>query len=631
MIDRTKRSSGEPVWLLLVVVIALLGATQPALGAKKIQTAPDVYGPSKVWQVHITMAPEEYEAMQPRGGRGFPGFGAPREPERPADSDRELHRNTFGVDLPWATGSIVMGDESFENVGIRYKGNGTIGDTTGSIKKSFKIDLDRRGGSGRFGGSKTINLHCGVTDPSKCRETLGYELYREAGVPAPRTALAEVHITVPGKHENELLGLYTIVEEVDKPFLRDRFGADRGLLMKPEGVRDFEDQGDDWESYDRAYEPKRKPTKAEADRIVAFARLIQASDDAAFAREIDSYLDIDNYLRYLATTSFLANSDSFFVLGHNYYLYLDAETNRLLFIPWDLDRAFANFPILGSNTQQMDLSLTHPYGGNHRLTERLLAVPGVSERYRELLEELAGTAFDKERLLARLQELEGETAELVERDREATAARKERRGGFGPPGFGNPPALDEFIEKRTASVAAQIAGTSKGHVPTGGFGFGRGPGGPPPFGPIMAGMMIQGLDEDKDERLSRDEWLAAMGKLLDACEKDEEGNVDEKSLVDGLNSLMPAPPEGAPRRGFGPGNFLAGAIVTKSDENKDGKVAREELIAAASAVFDKQDEKKAEKLDEEALGELLTSLFPAPRFGPPPGGPGPGAPPRGRE
>jgi hypothetical protein len=41
-------------------------------------------------------------------------------------------------------------------------------------------------------------------------------------------------------------------------------------------------------------------------------------------------------------------------------------------------------------------------------------------------------------------------------------------GGFG--GFGSPPPLKEFVEKRTASVAAQVAGTAKGFVPTGGFG-----------------------------------------------------------------------------------------------------------------------------------------------------------------
>ena len=77
-------------------------------------------------------------------------------------------------------------------------------------------------------------------------------------MPASRTALAEVRLTVPGKYDKELLGVYTVVEEVDKPFLRDHFGTDKGLLMKPEGLREFEDQGDDWGRYKRPVRPEAR-------------------------------------------------------------------------------------------------------------------------------------------------------------------------------------------------------------------------------------------------------------------------------------------------------------------------------------------------------------------------------------
>src|SRR5581483_984028 len=195
-----------------------------------------------------------------------------------------------------------------------YKGNGTIGDAAGTIKKSFKIDLEQFGGLARYRGRKTINLHCGVTDPSKFRETLAYRLYREAGVPAPRTAFAEVRLTVPGKHDTELLGVYTVVEPVEKEFLRDRFGTSDGLLMKPEGLRDLDYKGDDWSKYKEQYLPRREPSADESKRVIAFARLIHKAGDEEFRKEIGSYLDADAYLRFLATTSFVSNTDSFFML-----------------------------------------------------------------------------------------------------------------------------------------------------------------------------------------------------------------------------------------------------------------------------------------------------------------------------
>jgi spore coat protein H len=588
-------------------------AVQPfSLAADSPKTG-DIYEPGKVWPVVLTLSAEEFAAMQPRVAAGGGGFGFGRPPAKPVDPKREVHRNTFGMDLPWATGSVSVGDRTFAQVGIRYKGNGTIGDAARTIKKSIKIDLDRAGGSGRFGASKTINLHCGVTDPSKSREAFGYEIYRAAGVAAPRTSLAEVRLTVPGKYDKELLGVYTIVEEVDRPFLRDRFDSDAGLLLKPEGLRDFEDRGANWDSYKLAYAPKREPTKDEAARLIAFAKLVHRADDATFGREIDSYVDVDSYLRYLAATSFVVNTDSFFALGHNYCLYLHPKTNRLHFIPWDLDRAFSNFPIFGSNNQQMNLSLVRPYPGKHRLTERLLALPMVGERYQKLCKELSATAFEKARLIGRLETAESAIKDLRERDAKAAAARKEAGTVTA---FGTPPALRKFIDKRTASVAAQVAGASKGFVPSGAFGAG----GPPPLGPIMAGIMMENLDTDKDEHLSRDEWLTIAKRLFEACEKDANSKVKLKSLIAGLNRLLPTSPNDTPGA-FNLGGFLGDSILTRADADKDERLTSDELLTAAGAIFGEYDKKKQGKLDEDAFAELLTSLLP--NFGPPPGGPPP--------
>ena len=40
-----------------------------------------------------------------------------------------------------------------------------------------------------------------LMDPTRGREALAYAVFRAAGVPAPRTAFAEVTLTVPGKYD----------------------------------------------------------------------------------------------------------------------------------------------------------------------------------------------------------------------------------------------------------------------------------------------------------------------------------------------------------------------------------------------------------------------------------------------
>src|SRR5262249_1669366 len=65
--------------------------------ADKESSAKDVFGPTKVWTLHLEIPAREYEALQPSGG-GF-GFGGPPAkkpaPKKPMDK-RETERNLFG-------------------------------------------------------------------------------------------------------------------------------------------------------------------------------------------------------------------------------------------------------------------------------------------------------------------------------------------------------------------------------------------------------------------------------------------------------------------------------------------------------------------------------------------------------
>ena len=410
---------------LLLSVFALLPVATAA--GEKAGTS-DVFAETKIWRFDITIPAAEYAAMQPiGGGQPFFGPGGP-PPAKPADG-REVHRNAFGVDLPFAFGSLVADGSNFAKIGIRYKGNGTIMDAAGTIKKSFKIDLSRYDDKARFHGLKTLNLNCGVADPSKARETLSYAAYRRAGVPAPHTALAEVTLTVPGKYDSEYLGLYTLLESVDKRFLKAHFKNDAGLLFKPERAGALNHLGDDWERYKEAYKPKRDATPAEQKRLIAFTKLIHQGSDEQFKKEIESYLDVDAFLRFMSMTDLLVNIDSFFILGHNYHLYLHPETKKFHFVPWDLDRSLANFSIFGSPEQHMDLNIVKPYV-QCRLPDRLLAIKEYRDRHQQILKEVTAT-FTKEHILKDFDAFEAATKEILAKGAKSADARKEKGPG-GP-------------------------------------------------------------------------------------------------------------------------------------------------------------------------------------------------------
>lgn len=429
----------------------------------------------KVWKVEVQLSRENWRAMQPKGG-GPPGFGGPPMPGRQQGFK-------FSYEFPYVKGTTVFDGETLADIGIRFKGNGTYLMSANGIKRSFRLDFNRFTENGSFRGLKAITLNNNVMDTTRIREAAGYDVFRAAGVPAPRTAFTEVSLHVPDRYDHELLGVYTAVEPIDKAFLKRHFKSGKGMLLKPENLRSgIEYLGEEWKPYAEAYGPKDEPTDTEKKRLIAFAKLVNRADDAAFAKEIGDYLDVESFFRFLATAAYLAHYDSFIGLGHNYLLYLNPETKKFHFIPWDMDHAFGAFFPFGQSQQLAEASIIHPHGGANKLIDRLLAIPDRKKEYQELFKKLNGTAFDTERVLKVVRTCEAAVKEPIAREEAAAKKRGPAVFGFGPPGGFGPPQMSvaDFVKARSKSIAAQLAGEKTGFVPKP-FTFGPPPGGG--FGP----------------------------------------------------------------------------------------------------------------------------------------------------
>jgi hypothetical protein len=94
-------------------------------------------------------------------------------------------------------------------------------------KRSWKVDFDARGSKDRFVDMSRLNLKSMYNDPSQMREALAWNLFATAGVPASRHTYAKLMIN------DRYMGLFFFIEQVDRRFLKDHFGAnDRGNLYK---------------------------------------------------------------------------------------------------------------------------------------------------------------------------------------------------------------------------------------------------------------------------------------------------------------------------------------------------------------------------------------------------------------
>jgi hypothetical protein len=483
------------------IMIGLLSTARATHSATALDPASgkpdDFFGQTKIYAFHLTIAANDFKKMPPKNGPGFGrgGFGFPGgfPGGFPTDADDEERYTKVPAKLQFE-------GKDWGTLSIRYKGNSTYMSAPTELKRSLKLDFDEIDKTRTFFSMTKLNLNNNALDPTQMREALAYDVFRRAGVTASRTAYAKLFITVPGKYKEEYAGLFTVVEQVDQSFFKDRWGKKVGALLKPERLNGTPYLGDDWKNYEKSYVSKVTAKTEDAAHLVAFTKFINQASDDDFSRRIGEYIDVDQFLKFLAAEVVIVNTDSPLAMNHNYWLTVHPESKKVVWIPWDMNMAFGGF-MAGDH----DLSIHKPSTpGTFPLADRMLANKTFRERYDQIIRGMLATNVTVERIGEQIRTISASTRDAIAVEKPPSPPSPPSnaagfgpdpgffgRGGFGPPGGFGPgaggPPLNEFIANRVESVLAQLDGKSEGTPGRGGFG-GRGgppgfPGGPPPFGP----------------------------------------------------------------------------------------------------------------------------------------------------
>jgi spore coat protein CotH len=455
---------------------ALAALATPIATTNSVQSAADLYGITNLWTFRLEFTPDQWAGLEPNRieqmqSRRRLEIGI--ELRNPA-AKRSGLAGVRGLEFDWVHATVRFEDREFTNAAVRYKGNGTFLNSQRGSKKPFKVDLNKFNKGQRLAGRATFNLHNMVVDDSFMSDALGYEVFRAAGVPAPRTAYARVFTSV-GDEQPRYLGLYVLVENLDQDFARDQLGTKDGIIFKPVTYELFHDLGEDWAAYRPIYDPKTQPTPDQQRRVIEFAKLLSNADDETYARRVGEFLDLDQFARFVAVNVLLSSYDGFLYNGQNFYLWLDPRSNRFVFLPWDLDQAWGEFQPISSLEDRAHASIMHPWVGEHRLLERTMAVEEFSKLYRARLRELVETEFAPAKLHRRVDELAAWLRPVVaeespwKRNRFEGAITGEPVAGGDNNGLGwdhgRPPhPLKWFIAERAESVRDQLDGRSEGVI-----------------------------------------------------------------------------------------------------------------------------------------------------------------------
>jgi len=293
----------------------------------------DFYALDKIQEIYITFPEENWEFILD-------------SLKQAGDDDRLI-------------GTVTINGETYEQAGIRYKGNSSYHNVrnAGFSKLPFNIKLDEViDDQGVPGGYETLKLSNGFRDPSFLREVLSYEIAGKY-MPSPKANFAKLYVN------DEYIGLYTSVESIDKRFLREYFDEDEGTFFKcdpdwnapeltdcPPGEKaSLVYQGEDTTCYMGYYELKSDEGWSD---LVELTHTLNKQPEE---EKLEEVLDVDYALWMLAFDNVLVNLDSYIGrLCHNFYLYR-SESGQFHPMIWDMNLSFGGFQFTGLGNKSLSI------------------------------------------------------------------------------------------------------------------------------------------------------------------------------------------------------------------------------------------------------------------------------------
>ena len=210
---------------------------------------------------------------------------------------------------------VSVNEDAWQSVGIRLRGHPKF--SYPGKRLPVEIRFDHAQANGAYHENPSLKLIKCQGPATLFAHMAAMEAYRFMGIPTPEMTPAFVRIN------GEDFGMYLAVEDINEAFIQKYYDGSGSLYKShDEGVflDGFAFLGTKVDHGNRTLE--------------------QLSDAMAQHGSIDAFLNVDEFLRFIACEAFSLDSDGFLDL-HNYFLYDDH--GRLVILPWDKDLAFQCF------------------------------------------------------------------------------------------------------------------------------------------------------------------------------------------------------------------------------------------------------------------------------------------------
>lgn len=390
-----RRRSSVPIASMVAALLVLgTGLDASALPAQEhsVPTAvSDAYDPTSLTDLGLTMDPADWDLIR-------------------ADITNEL---MVPAQLSTDGGDPIL-------VGVRRKSSRALPSEADPHKVGLKIDVSAYVSGQRWNGVSKLSLENGG-DVSPVAEGLAWYLHELAsvangygsGYDAALAGWATVAVN------GEQLGLYTNVEQRNTQFLRNRsmYVSNNTWLYKQGDIGGVEiEVGSGLSPTVQAlcYLPFGTGVVTTGKKTTS----CRTPADSVLTTQLPALIDMDTLLTLGAVDAFIANNDSLFPKGKNFFYadtsYTDGPLRR--YYPWDLDAVFRtttwNIYSVGSTTAKKGVT-TYTQGAYQKT---ILNHPVFRARFNAILSGLLADRFSVVSLVSILDELQPVLAAAIAAD-----------------------------------------------------------------------------------------------------------------------------------------------------------------------------------------------------------------------
>jgi len=263
------------------------------------------------------------------------------------DADYKLNSTIPGHPQKYFKCKITFDGFVLPNCGFKEKGNASNSLINYGKKKPLKLSFDEFANQ-TLNGLKKINLNNFTNDPSLLHDVICLKLMRDEGIFASRTSFAKLWVN------QEFIGLYVIIENVDKTFLKSKYGSSNndGNLYKTDRNAQVYLNWLGWESSaykDKKLELNTNETVDDWSKLISFINFLNNDNGPDFKQELEKRFDVHGYLKILAVEKCVKSWDSYWGGGNNYFLY-EHPDGKIRWIPWDMNETFQDIKVISGTS-----------------------------------------------------------------------------------------------------------------------------------------------------------------------------------------------------------------------------------------------------------------------------------------